>query len=392
MRKVIEPQMTIGEISIADIEFDLRSRDEIPKVLIGLQEIYCNRPLREKVFEALKDLVPEKVNPNKGRRGMYLWTILVLGVIRLVCNWDFDKLTEIANNHITLRLMLGHSMFGKPFRYALQTVKDNLALFAPEILDKINQIVVKHGHKIVGLVPEAELKGSCDSFPVQTDVHFPTDINLLLDALRKIIFLIMTLCQLHGITVFRKGMFNFRKIKKLFTNISRMKHSSSKKAEKKEERNKLIIKAHQLYLELTQAIVDKAEEALIIISLTEIDVITKLKIDVIYGYIAHAERQIDQIRRRVIEGETIPHHEKVFSIFEEHTKWIRKGKAGVPWESGMNVCAVKDQFGFIPHYRVTEDESDVLIAVPIIEETKVRSDNLNSSAFDKGFHNPDNQK
>ena len=142
MRKVIESQMTIGEISIADIEFDLRSRDEIPKLLIGLQAIYCDPPVRKKVFEALKDLVPDKVNPDIGRRGMNLWTILVLGVLRLNCNWNFDKLTEIANNHITLRLMLGHSLSGKLFRYALQTVKDNIVLFTPEILDKINRIVV----------------------------------------------------------------------------------------------------------------------------------------------------------------------------------------------------------------------------------------------------------
>ena len=49
-------------------------------------------------------------------------------------------------------------------------------------------------------------------------------------------------------------------------------------------------------------------------------------------YIFHAERQIDQIRRRKLNGETIPLNEKVFSIFEEHTKWISKGKAGVPQE------------------------------------------------------------
>ena len=112
----------------------------------------------------------------------------------------------------------------------------------------------------------------------------------------------------------------------------------------------------------------------------------------IKGYITHAERQIDQLRRRVIDGETIPHHEKVFSIFQEHTKWIVKGKAGVPWESGMNVCVVKDQFGFIPHCRVMEDESDVLIAVPIIRETKERFEIFNSCSFDMGFHSPDNQK
>ncbi len=90
MRKTIEPQMKIGEVAIEDIQIDLTSRDEIPKVLIGLQEICRDRTLRAKVFEALKDLVPEKISPDKGRIGMCLQTILVLGVLRLVCNWDYD--------------------------------------------------------------------------------------------------------------------------------------------------------------------------------------------------------------------------------------------------------------------------------------------------------------
>jgi hypothetical protein len=29
--------------------------------------------------------------------------------------------------------------------------------------------------------------GRCDSFVVETDVHYPTDINLLFDAVRKMI-------------------------------------------------------------------------------------------------------------------------------------------------------------------------------------------------------------
>ena len=41
-------------------------------------------------------------------------------------------------------------------------------------------------------------------------------------------------------------------------------------------------------------------------------------------FVDHAERQIDQIRRRVMNGKSIPHAEKVFSIFEEHTEWIVK--------------------------------------------------------------------
>ncbi len=38
MRKVKESQMKLGEVNIANIKFDLRSRDEIPKLLMGLHQ------------------------------------------------------------------------------------------------------------------------------------------------------------------------------------------------------------------------------------------------------------------------------------------------------------------------------------------------------------------
>ena len=50
MRKVKEKQMKFGEVDIATVEFDLRSRDEIPKLLMGLQHIYCTPELREEVL------------------------------------------------------------------------------------------------------------------------------------------------------------------------------------------------------------------------------------------------------------------------------------------------------------------------------------------------------
>ena len=53
MRKIIDMQMKIGELAIKNIEFDLRSRDEIPELLMGFQSIYCNRKLRDRVFEVL---------------------------------------------------------------------------------------------------------------------------------------------------------------------------------------------------------------------------------------------------------------------------------------------------------------------------------------------------
>ncbi len=68
-----------------------------------------------------------------------------MGTLRLCCNWDYDKLMEIANNHRTLRQMLGHGIMDQDFEYALQTLKDNVRLFTPKILDEINQFVLQYG-------------------------------------------------------------------------------------------------------------------------------------------------------------------------------------------------------------------------------------------------------
>ena len=149
MRKIIEPQMQFGQVDISEITFDLRSRDEIPKLLMGLQYIYCTAEIREQVFKILEDMVPRGTDAKNGRPGMLLWKIFVLGTLRLNCNWDYDKLKEIADNHLTLRQMLGHVAWEDRYLYPIQTIRDNVSLFTPEILDRINQIVVKAGHNLV---------------------------------------------------------------------------------------------------------------------------------------------------------------------------------------------------------------------------------------------------
>ncbi len=391
MRKTIEPQITIGGVSIPSIPFDIRSRDEIPKLLRGCQSTYSNRVVRGAVFNELMGLIPKNVDPNKGRKGMDLWTIFVLGILRLECNWDYDKLLEMANEHNTIRLMLLHPR-EDDYRYALQTLKDNISLFTPEVQDRINIIVVKHGHGIVGKEPEEELSGSCDSFPVETDVHFPTDINLLWDAMRKIVTIIMAMCRDLEIGGWRKGKDNLKKVKSLFRTAQILKRSTSKNPDKKAERERLIINAHLAYLELCQSLVDRAKEVQGQAQIPPDDIRTHLRALELQRFVNHAKRQIDQIRRRVVKGETIPHNEKVFSIFEEHTEWIVKGKAGVFVELGLNVCIIKDQFGFILFHHVMEGETDKDVAVPIIKEVQKRFENFSGCSFDKGFHSPDNQE
>jgi len=389
MRKIMERQMKIGEVDISTIKFDLRCRDEIPKILIGLQHIYCTPPIRREVFKILKDAIPKGINPNNGRPGMDLWKILVLGIIRLGCNWDYDKLQEIANNHKTLRQMLGHGTCDD-YCYALQTLKDNVSLFTPEVLDKINKVVVKAGHTLVGKKEGEKLKGRCDSFVAKTDVHYPTDINLLFDAIVKVIHLITLLCFSSGIPGWRQSQHNIQKIKKLFRKAQNLKRSTSQDEKKKAERQKIIIAAHQAYLDVVEPFLERVKET--IKMLREGHLSKEEKLQEVEKYIKHAQRQMNQIRTRVIEGKDIPHNEKVFSIFEEHTEWICKGKAGVSQELGLRVCILEDEHGFILHYQVMEKQTDDKVTVAMVKEAKEKFPGLSMCSFDKGFYTPMNKE
>jgi len=392
MRKIIDLQMEFWETDIADIEIDLESRDEIPKLLMGLQYIYRTRSIRKKVFKILKRIVPKKSHKT-GRPGMNLWKILVLGTLRLNCNWDYDKVNEMANNHYNLRRMLGHRERDFDSKYALQTIRDNIALLTPPILDEINQIVVNTGHSIVSPNKEPELRGSCDSFVVETDVHFPTDTNLLFDAIRKMISLIAIVCSEIGITAWRQHDYNIKNVKRLLRSIQRLKRSTSKDEAKKQKRDQFIVSEHQNYINVCRGFVLKAKETIVI--LRELGILSlsqDLRLSVVEQYIRHAERQIDQIHRRVVLDEKIPHEEKVFSIFEPHTEWISKGKAGVPQELGLGVCVLKDQYGFILHHQVLEQQTDDKVAVAMAQGAKDRFENLVGCSFDKGFYSPENKE
>ena len=122
------------------------------------------------------------------------------------------------------------------------------------------------------------------------------------------------------------------------------------------------------------------------------ELLLEIELLAVNKFVEHANRQIDQINRRVIKGESIPHHEKVFSIFEEYTEWINKGKQGVPVELGLRVCILSDQYNFILHHRVMQKEIDSQIAVPILQETQNKFSDLNVCSFDKGFYSPLNQQ
>jgi hypothetical protein len=227
---------------------------------------------------------------------------------------------------------------------------------------------------------------------LETNVHFPTDINLLLDALRKTITLTAQGCNDLGLTDWRQHEYNLRHVKRLMRTAQNKKRSKAASPARAEKNEALIVAAHQQYLAVAQTYLDKARQTLVRIENQGFaDIITQVRKSEIEGFMTHADRQIDQIHRRVILGEVIAHDEKVFSIFEPHTEWISKGKAGVPVELGVKVCIVEDQHQFILHHQVMQKQTDEQVAVVRVTEAQKRFPSLNACSFDKGFHSPANQ-
>ncbi len=224
---------------------------------------------------------------------------------------------------------------------------------------------------------------------VETHVHFPTDISLLWDAVRKVVTLTARLSEDHELTLWRQSQFNLRQVKKDYRKVQKARHSTSKDEQKKTAQQQVVTQAYEAYLQRSIALITKAQYTLTLKAFNSPD--DWLQVQEIKGFIAHAHRQIEQITRRVIHDEKIPHSEKIFSIFQPHTEWISKGKAGVPVELGLKTCVLEDQYGFILHHRVMQKETDEQIAVRMVTESQSRYADLTVCSFDKGFHSPGNQ-
>ena len=383
MRKFKEEQMNFGEVDISQIKFDLKSRDEIPQLLAGLQYVYCTPQLKKEVFSLLGEHI--KIS-KKGRRGMDLWNILVLGVLRLNCNWDYDKLKEMSDNHFTIRQMLGLTPFQNEEKFPLQTLRDNVCLLTPELLNAINTIVVKAGQNLVKKKDD-EIRSKCDSFVLETNVHYPTDTNLLMDAVRKTVECIAKLCDKNDISGWRQNAYQLAEFKKLLRICQKIRKSTSKDPEKQKSKERKNKQAHCEYINKAAQLLIRAESSLV--QLRQMGLL--LQITSAEAYIHDGIKLIDQIRRRVINGEKIPHDEKLFSLFQRHTEWICKGKAGVPQELGKRICIIEDQYGFVLSHEVMDRLVDTDIAVPFIKRVKNLFPKLYSCSFDKGFWSPENK-
>ena len=77
------------------------------------------------------------------------------------------------------------------------------------------------------------------------------------------------------------------------------------------------------------------------------------------------EKHIDLADRRILKGEKIPHEEKLFSIFETYTEWVKKGKSRPNVELGKKLAITTDQFDLIVDYQLMSHQQDRDIVIEL---------------------------
>jgi hypothetical protein len=209
-------------------------------------------------------------------------------------------------------------------------------------------------------------------------VHFPTDLNLLWDSLRKCLDTVEDLCeQDKNIKSWRKIKFIRKEVKRQFRNTSQQvfkgRIESAKQASVK------------TYLQLALELHDRFKK---VVS----PVASPLTLESLAHYNAYVKTFIGQIERRLLKGETIPSEEKIFSIFEPHTEWITKGKMRPSVELGHGLLLTTCQHHFIVDYKVMEKQKDVSQVEDLQDRlTKLYPETtIHSHSFDKGFYSKDN--
>ncbi len=368
---------------IRDVQLNLECRDEMIPVLRALQYLHGSPKHRDKIMKLIEEDVSRDTDPDQGRPGLSYWQICVLAAIRKGCNLNYDRMQNCAENHWNLRHIMGIGDWETPtFNWRL--IRDNIALLRPDTIDAISAVIVEAGHE---LEPDAAKKVRVDSSVVESNIHHPTDSSLIRDAVNKAIPSARILAEYYGLSGWRQHEHLQRRIKEISREIDCV---CSKKGPHYYERSKPLYKK---LIRLGRSIAKRCRKAIEAAQDTTEPGLLNVAGELLV-YTDYIERLCNNAFRRVLQGQSVPAKEKIFSIYEPHTQIYKRGKAAKPVQFGRLTVFFEDAQGFIIHHRVLErEEQDRDIAVKETREAQRKmKGRIESISFDRGFHSPLNQE
>jgi len=388
MRKSFEPQLTLGCTPIEEVEIPAKTKSHLAALAAALKYIYVHPEWNEKIFALLSSKLVRGTN-KMGRTGMSLWEIFVLAQVRLCMNISYDELHHIANYDTMVRGIMGvlPTDYTLGVQYQYQNIYDNVTLLDDELLKQINDVIVAVGHEVfkkkgkpaegVSASPCATMRCKVDSFVVESDTHFPTDYNLLWDSARKCIDTAEWLVREGCITGWRKSRHWHKSLKGLMRGVGRV---TSGGGANKEERVEQAVNA---YLTKARALSSKIHA--ILMTNPGSTPAQMVKVVELTYYLKMLDKHIDLLDRRLLQGEVIPHEEKIFSIFQPYVEFIKKGKLHPNVEIGKKLAITTDEFNLIIDYQIAQNQADSELIIPIAQRLHQKGYRMQSLSTDKGF-------
>jgi IS5 family transposase len=343
------------------------------------------------VYEALAKRHPQ--SRKRGRPGTPAEVVLRLLVLKHMRNWSYGVLEREVRANLVYRDFT--RVGGAKMPDAKTMGKWGVAL-GPEVVEQIHQRIVQiaRDHRVA-----AGRRMRVDTTVVETNIHYPTDSNLLGDGVRVLTRTMKKIAEIAG-AAGAKLRDRSRSVKLRVLEIARAaraKKPALAKAGGQPNRDRLV-QAYQRLLGATSRVVGQAKRFA-----KEIDdgikraegsrqaVLDGLRRD-LESMVPLVQQVMRQTTARVVAGDT--HAEgKIVSLFEPTTEVIRKGKAGKPTEFGKMVKLQEAENQIVIAYEVYgRRPSDSEILMPAIETHQARLGRTpHLVAADAGFYSAKNE-
>jgi IS5 family transposase len=218
-----------------------------------------------------------------------------------------------------------------------------------------------------------------DTTVVESNIHHPTDASLLWDTWRVASRLLKRAMEIvPGCCPHR---LHDRKIKWLYLYVTRYMPSKSTSRQRK------VKESFRTLIERTDWIVAVAEEFCVIQAGARGNSALAVVALELQAYLSAMKTVVSTARRAQVDGETVPARERVFSLFEQHTELIKRGRRQKPVEFGHKVLLCESAEKFITDYEVYEkQEADCALTESVIDRhEKLFGKRPEVLAADKGF-------
>jgi IS5 family transposase len=323
----------------------------------------------------LQDLNTGKVVAQRaGAKGMSAEQVLRCAIVKTLFEFSYEELAFHIVDSQSLRWFCRIGIAEEGFRKS--ALNRNIKVISDKSWEMINRAILDHAKK-EDIEKGRTVRTDCTC--VESNIHNPTDSSLLWDAVRVLTRLITRSRDDFGLKITGVSNHN-RRAKRRMLAVMNAKNKKQRKA------------AYVDLLKVSDQVFGYARKTIETIQKTSIDpTMFPLYSDIVH-YANLTERVIDQTRRRVLLGESVPSSEKVVSIFEEHTDIIKKDRRDTIF--GHKICLTGGASNLILDCLIVRgNPADTDLAIPMLDrQNDIYGRYPLKVCFDGGFASQDNLK